>query len=653
MNSKLIGGVLALTLPGIAIAQAADPAAAFGAREGVISASLSPDGQKIALIASAGGQATRLFIVGAAIGSVPKPILLASGKPEKLYGCRWAATTRLVCTIGGLTQDAGDIYSFTTLVSIDADGANQRVLSTRRGANALGVDLRGGAIIDYLPDEDGIVLMMRSYVPEGRTGSLVEKTAEGMGVDRIDTRTGATRRVEGAQRDAVTYITDSYGEVRIKGVSPTTATGYDKGMVRYLYRTKGSRDWQQLSTYNTIDKSGFDPQTVDRDANLAYGFEKIDGRLAAVAYTLDGTTTRRILYQHPSVDVDGLIGVGRRHRVIGVTFATDKRAAVYFDPAVKGLTASLAKTLGGKSVYVTDTSTDETRLLLWAGSDVDPGQFYLFDKTARTLSPVIPQRPQLAGMTLASVQPIDYPAADGTIIPAYLTVPPGKDPRGLPAIVLPHGGPSARDEWGFDWLSQYFVARGFAVIQPNFRGSAGYGDAWFRKNGFQSWEVAVGDVVSAGRYLVAKGIADPAKLTILGWSYGGYAALQAAVVEPQLFKAVVAIAPVTDLSTLLQDRRYYSNYYLQKDFIGSGPHLVAGSPARNAARIAAPILVFQGTLDANVPAAQARMMDERMKAAGKRSELVLFDGLDHQIEDDVARTTMLKRAGDFLAAAGK
>ncbi len=630
-----------------------DPAAAFGAREGVISASLSPDGQKIALIASAAGRATRLFIVDTVAGGPPRPALLASGKPENLSQCKWTSNDRLVCTIGGLILIEGQIGGFSNVVAVDADGKNVRMLSNRRGSDALQIDTRGGAVIDYLPEDDGVVLMMRSYVPEGRIDTLIAKTDDGMGVDRVDTRTGAARRVEGAQRDAVEYITDGQGTVRIKGVSPRPADGYDKGVVKYLYRGKDSRDWLTLSTYVYADRSGFNPYAVDRDANLAYGFEKIDGRMAAVSYALDDSLTRTVLYRHPTVDVDGLVRVGRRGRVIGVSFATDKRAEVYFDPAMKGVTAALSKALGGKAVYIADTSTDENRLLLWAGSDTDPGQYYLFDRVARKLSPVIPQRPQLASMTLASVQSITYPAADGTLVPAYLTLPPGREPRNLPAIVLPHGGPSARDEWGFDWLSQYFVARGFAVIQPNFRGSAGYGDAWFKQNGFRSWQTAVGDVTSAGKYLLAKGIADPTKLTILGWSYGGYAALQAAVVEPDLFKAVVAIAPVTDLGTLLQGSDNFSSYYLAKDFIGSGPHIVAGSPARNAARIMAPVLMFQGTFDANVPAAQAKLMDEKLKAAGKRSELVMFDGLDHQLDEEEARTTMLRRAGDFLMAAGK
>lgn len=639
--------VAVLAVP--AVAQDTSLAAAFGAREGVQSASLSPDGSKIALIASGPQQTTKLFIVDTA-GGGPKSILTASGKPERLQRCRWVAATRLVCNVYSLEEYAGEIMGSSTVIAIDSDGQNVRRLSMKRGANALGWDLRGGSVIDYLPDQDGMVLMMRSYVPEERTDSFINKTDEGMGVDRIDTRTGAASRVEGAQRDADEFISDGHGTVRIKGVTARGSNGYDLGYRKYLYRAQGSRDWQTLSNYTYADQSGFNPYAVDRDSNLAYGFEKIDGRFAAVTYSLDGARKRAIVYQHPSVDIDGLVSVGRRNRVIGISYATDRRDAVYFDPALKALTASLSKALGGKSVYISDTSLDETKVLVWAGSDTDPGQYYLFDRTAKKLTPVIPQRPQLNGKTLAQVQAISYPAADGTMIPAYLTLPPGKEARNLRAIVLPHGGPSSRDEWGFDWLSQYFAARGFAVIQPNFRGSAGYGDAWFQKNGFQSWRTAIGDVASAGKYLVAKGIADPKKLGILGWSYGGYAALQAAVVEPDLFKAVVAIAPVTDLGSLLEKSRYTSGFYVAKDYIGTGPHLIEGSPARNAEKIKAPVLMFQGTLDANVNQQQPRLMDQRLKAAGKKSELAIFDGLDHQLDDEAARTSLLQRSGDFLEA---
>lgn len=316
--------------------------------------------------------------------------------------------------------------------------------------------------------------------------------------------------------------------------------------------------------------------------------------------------------------------------------------------------ASLGKALGGKAVYIGDMSQDRQRVLVWAGSDTDPGQYYLFDRTAKKLSPVMPDRPELAGQTLAQMKSISYKASDGTIIPAYLTLPPGKDSaKGLPAIVMPHGGPESRDEWGFDWLSQYYAARGFAVIQPQFRGSAGFGERWFMQNGYRSWRTAIGDIVDAGRWLVAEGIADPAKLTIAGWSYGGYAALQAQAVDPQLFKAVVAIAPVTDFADRIRRSQYNADYLLQQQRMGTGSDAADASPINHAAEFRAPVLMFHGTDDRNVDISQARAMQSKLEGAGKRSRLVVYDGLAHSLNDSDARADILQQSADFLLQAGK
>jgi dipeptidyl aminopeptidase/acylaminoacyl peptidase len=261
-------------------------------------------------------------------------------------------------------------------------------------------------------------------------------------------------------------------------------------------------------------------------------------------------------------------------------------------------------------------------------------------------------RNELENVKLATVRPISYPAADGTLVPGYLTLPPGVgSAQSLPAIVMPHGGPGSRDEWGFDWLAQYYASRGFAVLQPNFRGSAGYGDAWFGQNGFRSWPVAIGDVLDGGRWLVAQGVASPDKLAVVGWSYGGYAALQSAVVDPSVFKAVVAVAPVTDLIGFKQQFRYWSNYYLVEDYLGEGPQAAEGSPARNAQKIRAPVLMFHGTDDINVDYAQSQLMDKSLAAAGVPHELVTFEHLDHYLDDSAARAQLLRSSEAFLRRA--
>ena len=218
----------------------------------------------------------------------------------------------------------------------------------------------------------------------------------------------------------------------------------------------------------------------------------------------------------------------------------------------------------------------------------------------------------------------------------------------MPAVVLPHGGPSARDEWGFDWLAQFLAARGYAVIQPNYRGSAGYGDAFLNENGFRNWQTSISDVGDAARYLVAQGIADPKRMAIVGWSYGGYAALQTAAIEPDLFKAVVAIAPVTDLALLKRDAEGFTDSELVKNFVGSGDNVRNGSPLRNAAAIKAPVLLVHGDLDSNVGIDHSAKMASALTAGGKTATLLRYKGLDHQLEDNVARTEFLTRIGELL-----
>lgn len=255
---------------------------------------------------------------------------------------------------------------------------------------------------------------------------------------------------------------------------------------------------------------------------------------------------------------------------------------------------------------------------------------------------------------MGAVKAVTYPAADGTKIPAYLTLPPNTSDKNLPAIVLPHGGPASRDQWGFDWLVQFFVNRGFAVIQPEYRGSAGYGEDWSNDNAFHSWKTAIGDVNDAGRWLIKQGIAAPAKLAIVGWSYGGYAALQSNVLDPDLFKAVVAIAPVTDLQVLRQQQKGFVSQRLAQAEIGNDAAvLAAGSPAQHADMFKAPVIMFQGSKDINVDPEEAALMDKQLKKAGKISTLVSYPGLDHQLDDSAARADMLAKADGFLKSALK
>jgi dipeptidyl aminopeptidase/acylaminoacyl peptidase len=630
-----------------------DPAIAFGARPSVTGMHLSPDGMNVTYLAPTDGQGSIAYTLSLAKGSVPKPTLSADGKPYRLEDCHWVSNDRLVCMIYAVISDAvvGRV-GMTRTVAVDAGGKNVQVLSTRENQNTRGYQFGGGSVIDWLPDETGAVLMTRVYLPDDHLGSHLGTSVEGLGVDWIDTRTLAVRHVEPARIDAVRYITDGRGTVRIVGTRNTHAGGeQDTGIVSFSYRLPGSRDWHKLAEYNETDHSGFYPYAVDHDLNVAYGYKKKDGRLALYSVKLDGSLKEDVVYARPDVDVSGLIQIGRRNRVVGTAYSTDLGRATYFAPEIEALVGSLSKALPHRLVDITDSSADESRMLVSTSSDVDPGVYYLFDRNLHQLQTFLVKRNELEGITLAHVQPITYAAADGTQIPAYLTLPPGhENVKGLPAIVLPHGGPSDRDDWGFDWLPQFFAARGFAVLQPNFRGSSGYGDAWFQKNGFKSWPIAIGDVLDGGRWLVREG-ADPSKLAIVGWSYGGYAALQSAVVDPTVFKGIVAIAPVTDLPALKEEHRNWSDFELVSAFIGEGPHMHDGSPVEHADKIKVPVLLFHGGHDANVNIDQSKRMAARLKALGAKCELVTWDDLDHQLEDSGARAQMLRKSDQFLRQA--
>lgn len=653
---------LTATLLGLAILSGAasarqpdDPAAAFGVRESVQSISLSPDGRMLAYVAPSAGQGSILYTVDIA-GGEPRAAVRADGVEQRLAWCEFVGARRLVCLTHAVTTIELQLVDVSRLVALDTDGANMRVLGERDSFDQQYQRLRAGRVIDYLPGIENSVLMMQQFVPDARTGSRMGRRGEGLGVVRIDTSNLRSATIEQPREEAIQFISDGRGTIRVMSSQIVSdATGEASNRVDTYYRRQGASTWEALGSYDRDPRtgqrrSGAVPLAVDPQLNAAYLLEKVDGRDALFRIALDGTMRRELVASNPGVDIDGLLRIGRSNRVVGATFATERRVAHYFDPEIWRLAQQLHRALPGlPMIDFVDASEDESKLLVRASSDSDPGRYYLYDRGTRQLAELMLARPELEDVPLATVRPVNYRAADGTMIPAYLTLPPGGAQRGLPAIVMPHGGPGARDEWGFDWLPQYFANRGFAVLQPNFRGSTGYGDAWFQQNGFRSWRTAVGDVADAGRWLVSERIADPAKLAILGWSFGGYAALQANVLDPTLFRAAIAIAPVTDLELLRGENDGASLALF--DFIGTGAHIREGSPAQNAATIRAPVLMFHGLLDRNVGIRQSRLMRNRLRDAGRMVELVEYRELDHQLDDSIARADVLRRSDAFLRQA--
>ena len=649
----LAGAAIAALANNAASAQAThsleDDAAAFGSREAVSEATLSPDGTSVLYVTPGPGPKTYAVISNLVTGKTI-PMTSSDGSPENLRWCNYSAPDRAVCRVSWNSRDPeGDILGFGRLIAVDLDGKNAKLLGQPSSWYDAGLRQFDGTILDWNGSRDGTVLMQREYVPEeGKIGSHIVREKQGLGVDSVDTRSIRSLSVEPPKDTASNYMTDERGNVRVMTVPDVNHSGTFSGRVKYLYRTKSSRDWKTLADYADVD-SQIQPLAVDADIDAVYVLKNKNGRLALYTIKLDGTLAERLVAENPNVDIDDVVRFGDGQRVIGYTFADQSRHAVYFDPEFEALSASLSKALPKLPlVNFVDSSADGRKLLIFAGSDTDPGRYYLFDRDKKTLNEAMLERPELEGRTLAEVKSVTIPGSGGAQIPAYLTLPPGKDPKNLPAVVLPHGGPAARDEWGFDWLPQFFAARGYAVIQPQYRGSAGYGDKWMNENGYRNWQASMADIAASTRWLASQGIADPNREAIVGWSYGGYAALMEAATDPSLYKAVVAIAPVTDLQLYKQDFAHFTSSEMIEQMVGSGPNLVAGSPLQHAAAIQAPVLLVHGDMDTNVRAWHSEKMASALRSAGNSVEFLEYKGLDHQLDDSTVRKEFLTHIGQLL-----
>jgi dipeptidyl aminopeptidase/acylaminoacyl peptidase len=257
---------------------------------------------------------------------------------------------------------------------------------------------------------------------------------------------------------------------------------------------------------------------------------------------------------------------------------------------------------------------------------------------------------------LGEVKEISYKARDGASIPGYLTMPAAKSSGAIPLVVLPHGGPQERDYLEFNWLTQFIASRGYAVLQPQFRGSTGFGDA-FREAGYRQWGGLMQDDVTDGvRFLIEQGIADPHRICIVGASYGGYAALAGAAFTPELYSCAVSISGVSDLPALLREEvpiyeGTISNSMSEWKMRIGGPNdsnLAAKSPINSVKAIKVPILIVYGTADSVVPNAQSEKMVAALKAAGKSVSVAILAGEDHWLSRTETRVQVLKELDAFL-----
>jgi dipeptidyl aminopeptidase/acylaminoacyl peptidase len=328
---------------------------------------------------------------------------------------------------------------------------------------------------------------------------------------------------------------------------------------------------------------------------------------------------------------------------------------VYFDPASQTIQTRAQAAVEGYRMSIVGRARDPNKVIVYTEGDDDAGSYYFIDfATGKTIT-IGSKYPQIPTEWIAAKTAIRYKAADGLDIEAYLTLPPGKSAKSLPLVVLPHGGPQARDGLEVDTEAQAYASLGYAVLQPNFRGSSGYG-LKFVKAGYGEWGRKMQTDLSDGvRELVRQGMVDPARVCIVGASYGGYAALAGATLDTGIYKCAVDVAGISDCRALLDSERPAgaeetepASYRYLKRFLGDPSRLDEISPIRHVDKVSIPILIVHGRDDTVVPFSQSGNMAAALKAAGKDVTFIPYDHEDHWETNEAARTDMMKTISAFI-----
>ncbi len=617
----------------------------FASRQQVEDVSISPDGRYLALIQTHDGKAAAVVIDRRAGAPRVQRIVLAEPEHFRMTWCRWATNTRLLCGFEAMVN-AGFVYGVTRLVAVDADAKNMRVLIQGNP------DAQGqfqDRIINWSPGPADTVLI---EADEGLSRSDQAPGVQVFGsvgthalpaVFELNVVTGSLEFRQRARNPIRHWITDNRGQVRLGwGFSGTT--------VSYYARLDGDSDWRRLTKFEVFSRENhFEPIAISgEDSNKAYALGPYDGRNALWLIDLTDKEDPSIVFSHPLVDAARAV-LARDGRLLGVRYETAYPMMYFVDDPVRDLLAAVPKLIPGEFNTVFETTHDEKVYVIRSVTDVDAPSFRILDTETHQIQLTAAPYPSRDKTTLAPMRPISYPARDGTQIPGYLSLPAGAPGKHLPLVIMPHGGPIARDTWGYFFLREFLVSRGYAVLQMNFRGSSGYGAEWFFA-AHQDWGgLTYDDVIDGARWAVKQDIADPERVCIVGWSFGGYLALLGAQRNPDLFRCAVDIAGISDLGLLIDEGHYWLTSESIKKQIGTdADKLKRNSPRLHAAEFMVPLLMVHGQMDAQVPFAQSEQMDAALKHAGKPHRFVVLPDADHQFSSEKDRTVLLNQIEAFL-----
>ncbi len=605
------------------------PVEAFGKRPFIEDPELSPTGELMAAKVDADGKEVVAIFN---LADRTKGTKMVSIGDHEIRWFDWAGPDRVLIS---LLMDAtidGYETKMTRLVSYEVSSGK----ATSIGYNSQG--FYGDQVIYTAPDGSYVLI------------SLSRQAFYYPSVYRADLATGEMKIVVEARDPILFWHADAGGVVR-------AGVGYEGDHMR-IFTREDENDWyfKHSAAVRMEDTEGeidtFRIPSATRKGLVLTNAQT--GRFALYDFDWKTMEIGKPVFEHATVDIEDYSMTDDETAVEAVYYTDDRRRVAWLQPEMKKVQEELDAAMVGRMNYVTSSSRDRKRFIVWTGTASDPGHYYLYDRTAEQLSRIATPYEALKGKQLSPVQVVSYKARDGLEIPAYLTLPAGRDPRNLPLVLLPHGGPHARDSWGFDYWVQFLANRGYAVLQPNFRGSAGYG-VEFLKKGFGQWGAGMQDDLTDGVHWVIKdGTVDPKRICIAGASYGGYAALMGAIKTPELFRCAISFAGVTDVPAMMRydkNQLLPSRYRRWRDRVQgeSDVNLKDVSPVRRADEVAIPVLLMHGTDDETVPYRQAEDFIKAMKKAGKPLEFIEFKDVEHDIEKSADRIKFLGAVEIFLA----
>lgn len=568
------------------------------------------------------------------------PIPVARVDGEDIGWFAWVNDERLVFGVVDLQAGLGEQRG-GGLFAVNRDGSDFRELSpTLRSLAARGnVRYRYTRLHARLDDGSSDILALSN-----------DRNERYPDLYRVDTRTGRrTLLSDERPGDPVSWVADRAGVAR--GVVTV-----EKGTIqRSWWRPAADAKWQLIGEYR-YGAPGVFPVAFDGDGSMIVASDV--GRDTAALYRFDAAKNApgELLAAHPHVDLtSGLVYDRRAKRVVGLRYEGARPGYAWFDDEWARIAASVDKALPGRHH---DLSRGGNRLLIHSSSDVDPGAWHLYDLDARRLEFVASERKAIRPEAMPRREPVRYKARDGLEIPAYVTLPPGREAKALPLVLYVHGGPWVRGAtWTWRDEAAFLAAQGYAVLEPEFRGSTGFGRRLFQA-GWKQWGMAMQDDLLDGiDWLAQRGTIDPSRVCIMGASYGGYAVMMGLARDAERFRCGVNYVGVTDIALMfdvtwsdISDTDFLR--YNAKEMIGDperdATQFRATSPLAQAAKVRAPVLMAYGAQDYRVPLIHGERMRDALRASGTRVDWVVYSDEGHGFLREANRFDFYGRVAKFL-----